>query len=50
MHSLLENVVILDFKKSGNMLEELNWDLKFSALKTFEKLAVRCQFTMSFLL
>ena len=33
MRSILENVVILDFKKKkkGNMLEALHWDLNFCA-------------------
>ena len=30
---ILENVVILDFRKNGNMLEALDWNLNFSALR-----------------
>ena len=41
MHSILENVVILDFKKknkNGKMLEVLDWDLNFSVLRHLKNL------------
>ena len=38
MHSILENVVILDFKKNVKMLEALDWDLNFSALTHLKNL------------
>ena len=36
--SILLNAVILDFRKTGNMLEALDWELNFSVLKHFKNL------------
>ena len=36
--SILKNVVIFDFKNNGNMLEVLDWDSNFSALRHLKNL------------
>ena len=40
----------LQQQKNGNMLEAPKWGLKHGCSQAFEKLKLRCQFTMSFFL
>ena len=38
MRSVLNNVVVFDFEKNGNMLETLNWDLNLAAFRHLKNL------------